>query len=166
MSTTTARKRNTLYGSGRTVRGPAGRFSDMARASDGPELPFAVPVGHERVRETHRSALRLMVFEERREGAREGQSGGVQRMNVLRLAVRRPKSDSRAPGLEVLKIVAGGHLEPAPLAWRPRFQVVAFGSGEAQVPRRQEHDPVGQLERVQNRFRVGEQLLVLVVGCL
>src|SRR5439155_22848072 len=137
MRATIARKRNTLYGSGRTVRGRAVRRSGMSRASDGPDLPFAVPVGQERVREAHGSAFGLVVLEERRERARERQSRGVQGVDVLCL---RPgpgaETNSRAAGLEILKIAAGGDLEPPVLPGRPRFEVVALGSGEAQVPRR------------------------------
>ena len=80
-------------------------------------------------------------------------------MKIGQLAALGPKSNIGSPRLKGFEIAARRNFPVRVLRGDPDFEIIGFGSGESQVAAAQADDPVGQFERLQNRFgRVGEAL--------
>ena len=109
----------------------------------------------------------LIVLHHGHQRAAHGQAGAVQGMGqpgpaaVLRLA-----TDAGAAGLKVGAVGAGRDLPVAVLAGQPDFDVIGLGRGKAQVCCAERNHTVGQFQKLQRLFGVGEQAFQLGKGLL
>src|SRR6185503_4799844 len=107
----------------------------------------------------------LVILQDRDQGAADREPGAVERVAELRLAAGGgPELEVEPAGLEGLAVRAGRDLAILPLPRQPDLEVVALGRREAGVARAVQHHAVGQLEALEDLFRVAHHGLQLVIG--
>src|SRR5438552_657801 len=108
----------------------------------------------------------LIVLQNRNDRAAERQARAVERVYEACPFLRGAIADVRAPRLEIEEVRARRDLAICLLPGQPNLEVVRFRAGEPEVAGRQRHAPVGKIERLENRFGVARQALVLVPGAV
>ena len=123
-----------------------------ARAGSHHSLFFAnqrkpAHVGTQNFRYRNASIRLLIVFQDRHEGATDGQPRSVERMDELGLSVFFPSCvlipDATSSGLKSFKVAAGGDLPILVLRREPDFDVVGLRRGESDITGevRESHTP-------------------------
>src|SRR5882672_11822232 len=135
--------------------GPARRSAPLGNA-------VSADIRHQRRRDGHGAVGLLVGFEQRRDRARQRNTRRIQRVHEFGLlAWPRAAANAGPPGL-IVGVGAGARdLEPLADARRPRLEVVGLGGREAEIVRRQHRDAIGQLQLLQDGFRMGGQLFML-----
>src|SRR3954464_2608035 len=119
-------------------------------------------IRHQHRRDGHRAIGLLMCLEQRGGGARQRDTGGVERVHEFRLL----PGTGPAPNIRAARLIVGvrtgaRYFEPLSDARGPHFEIIGLGGGESKVIRRQYRDAIRQLELLQDGFGVRGQLLVL-----
>src|SRR5947199_5546778 len=104
-------------------------------------------IRHQRRRDGHGAVGLLVGFKQRRDRARQRNTGRVQRVHEFGLlAGPRAGANAGAAGLIVSEGAGARDLQPLADTWRPRLEVVGLGGGEAEVVRRQHRDAIWKLQ--------------------
>src|SRR6185437_6406679 len=106
----------------------------------------------------------LVVLENRDPGAPDGQAAAVDgvRQTALALAAG-AEPNVGPPRLKIREVAAGADLAIRLLAWKPDLEIIGLGRTETEVAGAKAHDPVRQLERLQDGLGVTGELLVILL---
>src|SRR5687768_52156 len=128
--------------------------------------PVRSQIGPEDRGNPDRAVGGLVVLQDGRDGPGEGDSGGVQGVDELRLGTRGgTEAYVGAPGLEVGEGAGAGALQPGLDSRGPHLEVVGARRAVSGVAAGQLRHPVGQLQAAEHRLGVaGEQGVLRFAG--
>src|SRR5438445_8660100 len=112
------------------------------------------------------AVLLLVILEDRHHRARQGESGAIQRVHEVNLAILPPIPDVGAAGLEVVVGGAGRHFEEAILPRRPGLEIVGLRLAEAHVAGAEQDDAIRKLQTLEHILGIPDQLLELLTRSL
>src|SRR6185437_13449371 len=163
----------TIWPARRSGESPSNTLAFLKTSAGMPNFPlsargcqpfFSPHVPANRLGDGDRTVGLLVVLENRDPGAPDGQAAAVDgvRQTALALAAG-AEPNVGPPRLKIREVAAGADLAIRLLAWKPDLEIIGLGRTETEVAGAKAHDPVRQLERLQDGLGVTGELLVILL---